>query len=236
MALSGCAALPKFFDTIFGQQREQAKRTPLYVYRGDLQINVDGAKFDGVGVTTAKSVTIFNIKSEIDIDRVEVETCARQDVCQNAKNCLKIFDVEKGWFGDPSKEMRYTFVPSDIERAGRCPVYFRVFDKSALAAWGFIAMREEEEKLPGTFYCNGKKQQYAGHSVCQSMTELIQKLAFDVPIEEFDVDDNCGMKKINDKTFEFRPKLGLCTGKFYAGGLWHGLDMIAYDQVLVRGK
>lgn len=229
LGLAGCAALPGLFDTIFGQSREKAVRTPLWVYRADLRL----WSYDGVGVVAAADKYDIHVESQIRLDRIEVETCARQDVCQNDKHCPPSFEVESGWWGNPGKRMVYHFIPSAIEAEGSCPIFIKVFDKAALAAWGFLAVRKDET-LSGLFVCNGQSVLYPGHSVCQTKAGLIQRLSFEIPIEDFEVDRQCGLKKIDEKNFELRPELGLCTGKFYADKRWHGIDIIAYDEVLIR--
>lgn len=232
--LTGCAALPGFFDNLFGDKRSKATRVPLTVYRADLQIAVDGGLFDGIGVTLSKGSTTIDITSQIHIDRVEVETCSRQDVCQNGKPCSAVFNVDSGWWGSSGKHMTYEYTPSAVERTESCPIYFRVYDKAALAAWGYLAFRNGEE-LPATFTCNGIDWRFSGHSVCQTKSGLIQRISFAQDVEDYDADQGCNMKKIDKRTFELRPALGLCTGKFLANDKWHGMDVIAYDETLIRG-
>lgn len=233
MALSGCSALPGFFSTIFGGSTELSTRTPIYVYRADLILTIDGAWFDGVGVTILDGEKIITIDSQINLDRIEVETCARQEVCQNNKYCSSNFSVQNDWWGNPGRHATYTFTPSDVEKTESCPLHIKVYDKKVLAAWGFIAFRNGES-LPGHFTCNGEGVTYAGHSVCQTKAGLIQRLTFLSPIEDFDADKECNLKKLDEKTFEIRPSLGLCTAKFYSEKKWHGLDIIGYDEVITR--
>lgn len=234
--LLGCSTIATNVETLFADARQPATRVPLYVYRADLQIKTDGVTFDGVGVTGARSVQMnIDVASQINLDRVEVETCARQDVCQNGKPCSNAFNVTPGWFGTAGKHMVYQFLPTADEAKGNCPIYFRVFSKKDLAAWGYLALRAPNEDLPAHMVCNGVTWSFAGHSMCQTKYGLIQRLTFDTPIDDYDVDKECGLTKIDSKTFELRPTLGICTGKFYSQGHWHGIDLIAYDEVLVSG-
>jgi hypothetical protein len=236
LSLSACAAFPKMIDTLFGTTREPATETPLYTYRSDLVLGVNSKTFDGVAVTAAQDALYIDVTSVINLDRVEFESCARQDVCQNGKNCSSNFyRMDTGWFGKPGQHMIYYYQPNEVERKGSCPIYIRVFDKQALAAWGFLAFRAEDETLQAHFSCNGFMWKYAGHSVCQTKAGLIQQISFDEDIEESSVDESCHITRLNARAFELRPDRGLCTGKFYANGKWHGLDLIAYAQVLVRG-
>ena len=237
--LAGCAGLTTVgndVQTILQDTRQPATRVPLYVYRADLQVTTDSVTFDGVGVTSARSAEMdIDVVSQINLDRVEVETCARQDVCENGKPCNGNFAIDDGWFGTSGKHLVYHYTPSTDEAAGSCPIYFRVYAKTDLASWGFLAFRSADENLPAHMVCNGVVWQFSGHSMCQTKAGLIQRITFDQPIDDFDVDKGCGITQIDPKTFQLRPALGLCTGKFLSQGKWHGLDLIAYDQVLVGG-
>lgn len=229
----GCSTLTTEVETVMQDARQPATETPLYVYRADLQITTDTVTFDGVGVTTARSTSMdIDIVSQINLDRVEVETCAREDVCENGKPCNGNFSIDQGWFGTSGKHMVYHYLPSTLESKGTCPIYFRVYAKTDLAAWGFLAFRSAQENLAGKMVCNGVSWSFAGHSMCQTKAGLIQTLSFDQPIDDYDVDKNCGLTKVDAKTFQLRPLLGLCTGEFYSQGKWHGLDLIAYKMVL----
>lgn len=233
----GCSTLSNDVQTVLQDARQPATETPLYVYRADLQITTDAVTFDGVGVTSARSVAMdINVVSQINLDRVEVETCAREDVCENGKPCNGNFTIDDGWFGTSGKSMTYHYLPSPDESVGSCPIYFRVYAKTDLAAWGFLAFRAPTETLPGHMVCNGVSWNFAGHSMCQTKAGLIQRITFDQPIDDFDADKNCGVTKIDPKTFELRPALGLCTVEFESQGKWHALDLIAYKSVLVGGS
>lgn len=243
--LSGCSAIPGFFNTIFGSAVEKSTRSPIYVYRADLRFQVDGVVFDGVGATLVEGPKDIEVWSEINLDRVEVETCSRQDVCQIKAGALACdkrdsdnpqgkFEIDTGWFGDAGKHMIYHYVPSPKEVSESCPLHIKVYDKKVLASWAFLAFRNGED-LPATFSCNGVGWKFSGHSVCQTKQGLIEQIQFAMSPDDYDVDKECTMTKMPDgRTFEIRPALGLCTGKFYYQGHWHGMDVIGYDEVIVR--
>lgn len=238
LLISGCAALPKIWGTIFGSSPETTDRTPIYVYRADLRVNVDDTWFTGVGVTVSNSDKGYKdiyVESLINLDRVEIQTCAREDVCQVGKDCdLNLFTVDTGWFGQAGRRMTYRYWPGDVELGENCPLHIRVYDKRVLAAWFFLGFRNGYD-LKAKFTCNGVTEPYAGLSVCQTKKGLIQRISFESPPQKFKADDACNMIQLEDKkTFEIRPSLGLCTGDFYLDGHWHGMDVIGYDEVLVR--
>ncbi len=232
----GCSTLTTDVETVLQDARQPATEKPLYVYRADLQITTDAVAFDGVGVTKARTSPMdIDVVSQINIDRVEVETCARQDVCEHGKPCTGNFQIDQTWFGAAGNHMVYHYLPSTDESTGTCPIYFRIYSKVDLAAWGFLAFRSAQENLPGHMICNGVPWSFAGHSMCQTKAGLIQRLTFDQDIEDFDVDKNCGLQQLDKRTFLLRPLLGLCTGEFESQGKWHGLDLIAYKMTLVGG-
>lgn len=236
-ALSGCSTLTTDLQTVLQDSRQPATRVPLYVYRADLQITVDGVTFDGVGVTGARSTEVdIGVVSQINLDRVEVETCARQDVCENGKPCNGNFAIDDGWFGAAGKRLVYHYTPSVDEAQGSCPIYFRVYAKTDLASWGYLAFRSADETLPAHTVCNGAGITFSGHSMCQTKAGLIQRITFTTDVDDYDVDKTCGITKLDARNFQLRPALGLCTGKFISQGKWHGLDLIAYDSVLVGGS
>ncbi len=231
--LTGCASVGGIFDVLFGSSRQRATREPIYVYKADLWLNVDDVWFEGVGVTLLRDPVVIKVRSQININRVEVETCARLKVCEFGKPCDADFKIDSGWWGNAGRDMSYTYTPSSAELAESCPVFIRVYDKKVLAAWGYLAGRNGED-LPAKMACNGEEVKFSAHSVCNPKSGLINELKFHEPIEEFSADPQCHMKQMSDTKFEIRSEMGLCTGKFYANKKWHGMDVIGFEEVLVR--
>jgi hypothetical protein len=229
--LSGCASL----EGILKPPLQKSTRTPIYVYKPELKVKVDGVFFEGIGVTIAdqyeKQIEIW---SDINIDRVDIETCGRIAVCQRNKPCDSNFELEKGWFGSAGKHMVYSYKPGVTEMGESCPLHVKIFDKNVLSDWFFLAFRNGET-LPAHFTCNGQGYKYAGHSVCDTKSGVIQNITFEAVPKKYSVDPQCHMTELDDKkSFEIRPELGLCTGKFYLDGRWHGLDVIGWDEVIIK--
>ncbi len=223
---------------IQGEARQPATRVPLYVYRADLLITVDGVVFDGVGVTSMgdRSTIDIDIQSQVTLDRVEVETDGRQNVCEFGKICDKDkFFIDQSWWGNPGNHMVYRYTPSVVENDKKVPssIYFRVYSKRDLAAWGFLALRRNED-LPAKFICNGDGITFKGHSVCQTKFGKIQRITFTTDVEDHEADSSCHMVEVDIKTFEMRPDVDLCTADFYSGGHWHKMDLLGYEQSLVK--
>ncbi len=231
--LSGCTSMGGIMDVLLGTTNQRATREPIYVYKADLWMKVDGVWFEGVGVTLMRDPVVIDVRSQININRVEVETCARLRVCEFGKPCDQDFKIDPGWWGSPGRDMQYTYRPSQAELTESCPVFIRIYDKKVLAAWAYLAGRNGED-LPARMSCNGEDVKFSAHSVCNPKAGLINELFFSEPVEDFEADEQCHIKTKDKQKFEIRSDMGLCTGKFLSKGKWHGMDVIGFDEVLVR--
>jgi hypothetical protein len=240
--LAGCASLPGIANILFGKSEQKITRDPIWVYKPDLRIIVDGATFEGMGVTKLSEQTPIYIESLVNIDRVEISSCARHDVCQVKAGSLACdlsrFHVEKSWFGNPGKKMLYVFRPSSREKQGNCAnLTIAIYDKQALAAWGHLTFRATPElNFPAKFSCNATDWTFAGVSVCSAKAGYVQKIYFDRPVDGHKADPECNVTKISDAEFEFQPAIGWCRAGFLRDGKYHGVTINGYDEVLIREK
>ncbi len=238
--LNSCASLQDFGNVLFGTSAQKITRTPIWVYKPDLLIGVDGKNFYGMAVTTLSNKTDVSIWSQVAISRVEISTCSRHDVCQIKGGELACdssrFDVEQDWFGNAGKTMLYHFVPDRKERDDSCAnALIAIYDKNALAAWGFIDFRDNPaNNFPAEFTCNATDWKFQGVSVCSAKAGTIQEINFATPVDNYRADDSCGIKKISDKEFEFQPQIGWCRASFAQGKKFHDVIMNGYDEVLIR--
>lgn len=239
---TGCASLPDIANVLFGKSSQKITRTPIWVYRPDIRIGVDGTTFDGIGVTKLADETGIYIESLVDIDRVEISTCSRLDVCQVKAGTMACdpsrFRVDKDWFGNAGRKMLYAFRPSEREKQGHCAnLTIAIYDKSALAAWGHLTFRSMPEKnFPARMSCNATDWKFSGHSVCSAKAGHVQTIYFDEPVDNFRAEDECNLKKISDKEFEFQPAVGWCRAGFMRGDKYHGVTINGLDEVLIREK
>jgi hypothetical protein len=223
-ALTACAAVPQIANVLFGTDAvEKYPPGELYKYRGELTITVDGKAFEGVAVTKQGPVNI-RIDSKFGLDRIQFTSCGRHDVKR---------DLESSWFSK-TKNFTYAYTPNEMESQGLCPLYIEAFNKQALAAWGFVAFRKDET-LTARVGCNGVEWKFAGYSVCQTKAGLDQSVSFEQDIEDYEADPLCNMKKTSARTFTVRPGLGMCAATFYSKGLWHTMNLLGYERVLVQG-
>ncbi len=224
---------------ITGKSSQKITRTPIWVYKPDLLLSVDGTNFYGVGVTALKGSSDFQVWSQVDIDRVEISTCSRHDVCQFKGGALACdqtrFTIAADWFRNPGKYMSYHFVPDRKEKDDSCAnVMIAVYDKNALAAWGFLDFRNPDVGFPAEFTCNATDWKFSGVSVCTAKAGTIQEINFSSPVDNFRAEPSCGIKKISETEFEFQPQVGWCRASFSQGHKFHDVILNGYDEVLVR--
>jgi hypothetical protein len=242
VVLSGCASLQDFGNILFGKSEQKATRTPIWVYRPDLRITVDSVAFEGRAVTAISDRTAIQVDSLVNIDRVEVSSCSRHDVCQVKAGELACdpsrFAVDTTWFGNAKRKMVYWFQPNDRERRDACAnLTIAVFDKNALAAWGHVVFRDSpQDNFPARFSCNAREWAFKGTSVCSTKIGYIQAIKFDEPVDNWRADDGCHMRKLSNQEFEFQPGLGWCNASFFRGLKFHEVIINAYDEVLIRDK
>lgn len=237
--LVGCAALPDINNTITGTSAQKATR-PIFVYKPDLLIQVDGASFMGMGVTTIKNSTEIQIQSQVNIDRVEISSCSRHDVCQIKGGSLACdssrFNIDTGWFGNAGKSMTYIFVPDRKERDDSCAnLMIAIYDKNSLASWGYLVLRSNPaDNFPALMTCNATDWKFAGVSVCSAKAGTIQEINFASEVDNFRAEDSCNIKRISKTEFEFQPAIGWCRASFGLGPKFHDVIMNGYDEVLIR--
>jgi hypothetical protein len=244
MSLTGCASFPDIANVVFGKSSQKITRDPIYVYRPDIRIGLDGEMFEGMAVTELKDENSIYIESLVDIDRVEVSSCSRHDVCQVKAGTMACdptrFRVETDWFRNAGKKMLYVYRPSEREREGNCSnLTIAIYDKKVLAAWGYVAYRANPERnFPARMSCNAVDWRFKGLSLCSAKAGHVQRIYFDPPVEDFEQEPGtaCNLKKISMSEFEFQPEIGWCRAGFFRDGKYHGVTINGYDEVLVREK
>lgn len=199
-------------------------KTPLYQYKPDIEIGIDGKAFDGMGAVplSAKRIQII---SKAKLDLLMISSCHRN---------FTIERVDANWFGGSKKKYLYDYIPTTIESEEFCPLYIQAFDRSGITAWGYIAF-SSSEKLTGKLICNGNTSSNVV-SVCASRAGFEQGLHFDKPIEKFVGSELCEITKLNEGDFRLRTKSGFCYATFYDGKDFHRLVLLGYDEALIRGE
>jgi len=210
--------------------QQKATKLPLYTYKADIEISVDGGTFDGMAVTSIEGTKTITIRSKAKLDLLTISSCHREFTQERV-------DYKSGWFGlggSSATKFVYTFKPSDIERESFCPLYIQAFQVSGLAAWGYVAFRTNEN-LPAKTECNGVVwNRFAGISVCQSRSGFEQRITFDRPVK-FTSNSLCRIDARSDRDFRVRAGKGFCLATFTDGKDTHRLVLLGYDEILVRG-
>lgn len=200
---------------------------PLYNYKADIKITVDGSTFDGMAVTKIGEKDI-EINSEAELNYLLIDSCGRETVIQN---------VKKGWFGGTGKSYTYHFVPTDYETKNACPLYIQALASNGIVAWGYLFWRTEEA-LPSQVDCNGERWHFKGATVCQTKTGIRQEIFFDKQVR-YEPSSLCTIKEDpnNKNAFIVENKAnGFCYVTFTDGALIHRLVLLGYDMVLVRDR
>lgn len=199
-------------------------KTPLYQYKPDMLITVDGATFDGMAVTALGKKDI-QIISKARLDLLMISSCHRN---------FTIEKVDHDWFGGSGKTYTYHYEPTEIESEGFCPLYIQAFDIKGITAWGYLAFRTTE-KLPAKTQCNGTDWSFAGVSVCATRAGFEQGISFSKPVR-YVAGDKCEVKKKDDKSFRLRAHEGFCYITFTDGTDYHRVVLLGYTEALIRGE
>jgi len=214
--LSACAAM----------EQKNSEHKPLYNFKADMQIAVDGLDFDGIATAKLSGPKRIVIKSKAKLDVFVVSSCQRYD---------KLERLYKNWFGGSGKAYNYMYTPSPTESKKGCPLYFQAFDKSGLTDWGYVAFTTDQD-LPATSECSGSVSRNIGASVCQVKAGFEQSIKFDAAVKYFSADSNCNMQRVDEKTFQYRPAIGFCIAEFSNGTKFHTLTALGFDEVFIRGE
>lgn len=220
--LTGCG--------LFGPKAQVATRLPLYTYKADIKIFVDGKVFDGMAVTDLSESKSIRLKSRARFDLLTITSPHREFT----KEKIDFDDVWFGLGGKSAREYTYEYSPLPIEKELFSPLYIQAFEKNGIAAWGYIAFRSTEN-LPAMTQCNGKRLFFPGISVCQTRSGFEQGIDFDRDVTLFTSNDKCKIEKKSARSFRLRGALGFCLATFQdQKGDKHRFVLLSYDEILVR--
>ncbi len=203
MGLSSCASLQDFMNVLTGNASQKVTRTPIWVYKPDVVMQVgDKVFYNGTGVLPLPDTGASDIKiwSMVDVDRIEISSCSRYDICQKKGGPLACdtsrFTVPTDWFGNPGKFLTYHYLPSTKEHDGLCSnLTISIYNKNALAAWGYMVFTTNKDSFPSRMSCNAASLSFGSDSVCAAKNGTIQQISFDWPIDNFRADDSCHVRK-----------------------------------------
>lgn len=218
LVLAGCSGLPTAPAPINSK--------PLYSYRPDMTIAVDGKQFTGMAVTALGSKSI-QVNSPAAMDALTISSCSR---------AFKVEKVDEGWFGGSGHAFTYQYNPTPIESDGFCPLYIRVFDSSGTTDWGYVAFRTDQKNLPAWVDCGEQHIQWAGISVCAVQSGMREQITFSKPVN-YQADSLCKVEPKDNKTFVVSTTaVGFCYVSFSDGQNFHDLILLGWDQDHLRSQ
>lgn len=198
-------------------------KDPIYTYEADLKLTVDGETHNGFGATFIDKQKQIRIDSPVKLDYLFVHTCGR---------FKRYPEWDQAKLG--SKTVTYNYQPVEKELSG-CPIFFEAYNLNGITAWGMIAFRLGNE-MPATTFCNGVKNEFGGHSVCQSKPGIEHSIKFSKPVT-FITRDQCPIKEISPGVFRFRAAPGAntwCNVGFTDGEKFHFLTVHGFTRPFIR--
>ncbi len=208
--------------------RQLTTRTPLYLYRADVNFTVDGRSIPGLISIPRSQPTEIRIDSPVKMDVVRISSCNRDTIYEKVGN-------RGGWFSESGTSFIYNYTPNEVENEGLCPVYVQIFDANLMTAWGFVAFKTTE-KLKAHVDCDGDSYDAEGMDSCQSMHGFEQGLRFDVPVK-YTTRGPCLVVRRDDRTLRVSTTgPGFCALTAYDGKDFFKFTLLGYDELLVRGK
>lgn len=216
LTFAGCASYQKLEPGVF--------------YKRDIGIVINGQDFEGVvAVPYAKKYDI-TVAPKGNLDLALIRSCHREFTAEKQDKKFLWFNVGKGRF-------RYVYEPvPGIEDARVCPVRIDVYESSkGRNSWAFLDFENPNWKVPAILTCNGEIMRVNGVGVCQSKTNLVQKIQFLEPVRIEVPQTECSKPVYRDGAYEIKTSTGECLYVFDTkDGRIGRLTVIGYQGVLVR--
>lgn len=110
-----------------------------------------------------------------------------------------------------------TIKMTDGLETGFCPIRVDALDLGGVNSSAVIEV--ENEKLPAVLFCDGKRTDTKGVSICQARVGLVQRILFDDPVDYEKIDPNCNDLKdagrVPGHVYDLKPVKGDCVYIFY---------------------
>lgn len=148
------------------------KLDPEVYYKNDMDFSYGDAKFNGVGVIPYSPTIKLKIDAHDNIDKFVLTTCHRE---------VDSDDPDRGLFRK-NGVVKIELTPTlEIEKA--CPYYFGSFGRDGSYSAGVVLVVDHKKySLPATVNCNGKVDKAVGAYICESKSNLIQRISFSEPV------------------------------------------------------
>lgn len=214
-------------SAIYGCSSVQQSLDPNVFYKRDIQLEINGEKFDGYGVPKRANSYEIKIRAQGVIDMLTITSCHREE---------SIETPHKFW--ESGKSYVYNYTPiHGIEDGSGCLLDIGAYEKiKGRHSWGTIDFQTERETLSAQTLCGGQYTAYSGVSACQSKYGLIQKINFDERVKVSPDGARCNvMMTSNEKEYTYTMPKGECTYYFVTkAGKIHRHTTLGYEGILIR--
>lgn len=217
------------FTSMTGCALVNQKLNPDIFYQRDIQLEINGEKFEGTAVPKRADKYEIKIKAKGKIDMLTVTSCHRED---------KFEEPSAGWFSS-GKQFVYNYKPIPGLEDGRgCLLDIGAYEKiKGRHAWATIQFQTASEKLPAEILCDGSSIKSSGVSICQAKAGLLQKIVFPRRVKVSPDSKECDVMKTTDElTYTYEMPLGECNYYFVSkDSQIHGHTTLGYQSILIRG-
>jgi len=205
---------------------------PEIYYKRDMQIKIDGEKYEGVAVIPNTKENEIEFKSAGKLDLFTFSTCHREITQEEAHTFLN------------KKKVKLKYAPSSPDEfSGSCPIQVAGYDIKGKHSFAFMDIKTKDATLPATIYCNGKILKNVGVSICQTKYELIERIVFTTEVvvspenAKKDFCKNIVFETTDNKSFKFKMPRRECVYNFMEIAephREHRLDTIGYEEIPLR--
>lgn len=212
---------------LFGCASTQQVLDPKLFYKRDVEIEINGHKYEGVTVVPYSQKYDVTLRPKGDLDLILLRTCHREYSGEK---------ISSGFLS--SKAFKYSYSPvAGIEDKGACPLRVDVYESAkGRHSWALIDFESPDLTVPGKIVCNGEVRGFNGVSICQGKKSTIQRVEFYESVRFAPPPEGCtAPKKLAHNLYEFDLSLGECLYYFDTReGKLGRLITIGYEGVLVR--
>lgn len=216
-----------FLFLLLGCASTQQVLDPKLFYKRDVEIEVNGLKYEGVTVVPHSQKYDLTLRPKGDLDLILLRSCHREYSGEK---------ISSGFLS--SRVFKYSYAPvPGLEDKGACPLRVDVYESAkGRHSWALIDFETPDLTIPGKMVCNGEIKGFNGVSICQGKTKTIQRVEFYEPVRFAPAAEGCGApKKLSSNLYEFDLSLGECLYYFDTrDGKMGRLITIGYEGVLVR--
>lgn len=211
---------------LLGCAQYQQELSNKVIYKNDMQIELDGVKYNGNAVIPLKTEYKFTFKSISKMDMLIFTSCHRDVNIENA-----------GGHFSP-KEADFIYRPIYPIETRYCPIKIAAINQEGKNTFGQMDIIDSSVSLPAKLTCNGDKSMVNGASFCESLYGLKQMIEFPVEVVISGNNKRCTELVSGDKKqFIFDISMGDCVYnimEILPPNREHRLTTKGYQQIILR--